>query len=168
MRYSWSKRDEWLRFVDLPQRSGARFELAMDVDKNPGDRELLARHGWGIVDPLEVSIDPARYRDYLRRSAGEFSVAKDLNVRLATGWFSDRSACYLAAGRPVVVQDTGFRTSLPSGAGLLAFRTPDEAVDAVREVMAHWPLHSAAARRIAEQCFAATWVLAELLDRAGV
>jgi hypothetical protein len=108
-----------------------------------------------------------RYRDYIRRSRGEFSVAKQLNVRLATGWFSDRSACYLAAGRPVIVQDTGFRSTLPTGAGLLAFQTPDEAVEAVQSVVADWDLHSAAARRIAERYFAAKWVLAELLDRAG-
>lgn len=167
-RYSWSKRDEWLRFLELPRRSGASFELAMDVDKNPGDRELLARHGWAVVDPLAVSMDPGRYRDYIRSSSGEFTVAKELNVRLATGWFSDRSACYLAAARPVVVQDTGFHTTLPTGAGLLAFRTPEEAVAAVRAVRADWQLHSAAARRIAEQFFAAKWVLADLLDRAGV
>lgn len=167
-RYSWSKRDEWLRFLDLPQASGARFELAMDVDKNPGDRELLMQRGWGIADPLAVSTDADRYRQYIRRSRGEFTVAKELNVRLATGWFSDRSACYLAAGRPVIVQDTGFRTTLPTGAGLLPFLTPADAVAAVREVLTDWPLHSAAARRIAEQHFAATVVLADLLSRAGV
>jgi len=140
----------------------------MDVDKNPGDRELLAEQGWAVVDPLALSTDPGRYRDYIRASRGEFSLAKELNVRLATGWFSDRSACYLAAGRPVIVQDTGFRTTLPTGAGLLPFLTPQEAVEAVRSVLADWPRHSAAARRIAEQHFAATWVLADLLDRAGV
>ena len=167
-RYSWSKRDQWLRFLDLPGRSAAAFELAMDLDKNPGDAELLSAHGWRVADPLAVSTDAERYRAYIRESAGEFSVAKELNVRLSTGWFSDRSACYLAAGRPVVVQDTGFRTTLPTGAGLLAFDTPEEAADAVRAVTADWPLHSAAARRIAEQYFAAKWVLADLLDRAGV
>ena len=167
-RYSWSKRDQWLHFLDLPRRGGAAFELAMDLDKNPGDAERLAAHDWGVVDPLAVSTDAGRYRDYIRSSRGEFSVAKELNVRLATGWFSDRSACYLAAGRPVIVQDTGFRTTLPSGAGLLTFTTVEEAVDAVRAVTADWSLHSAAARRIAEQYFAAKLVLADLLDRAGV
>lgn len=167
-RYSWSKRDEWLRFLDLPRRTGAPFELAMDVDKVPGDRERLAAHGWSIVDPLALSTDAMRYRDYIRRSRGEFSVAKELNVRLATGWFSDRSACYLAAARPVVVQDTGFRSTLPTGAGLLAFQTPDEAVEAVHSVVADWEMHSDAARHIAEKYFAAKWVLADLLDKAGV
>jgi hypothetical protein len=168
VRYAWSKRDQWLRFLDLPQRSGAAFELAMDVDKNPGDAERLAEHGWGLVNPLAVSSDAGRYRDYIRSSRGEFSVAKQLNVELATGWFSDRSACYLAAGRPVIVQDTGLRTALPTGAGVLTFRTPEEAVAAVQSVVSDWELHSAAARRIAERYFAAPWVLAELLDRTGV
>lgn len=167
-RYSWSKRDQWLHFLDLPRVTGARFELAMDVEKNQGDRAMLTQRGWGLVDPLAVSTDSARYRDYIRHSLGEFSVAKELNVRLATGWFSDRSACYLAAGRPVVVQDTGFRTALPTGAGLLTFLTAEEAVDAVRTVVADWSLHSAAARRIAEGYFAARLVLADFLDRAGV
>ena len=167
-RYSWSKRDQWLRFLDLPWHTGAAFELAMDADKTPADSALLAQHGWKVVDPLALSTDPLRYHDYICRSRAEFSVAKELNVRLATGWFSDRSACYLAAGRPVVVQDTGFRTSLPTGAGLLAFRTPEEAADAVRSVLADWELHSAAARRIAQKYFAASWVLADLVDRAGV
>lgn len=167
-RYSWSKRDQWLRFLDLPRLTGAQFELAMDVDKDPADRALLAEHGWAVVDPLALSTDAERYRDYICSARGEFSVAKDLNVRLATGWFSDRSACYLAAGRPVVVQDTGFRSALPTGAGLLAFQRVEEAADAVRSVVADWDLHSAAARRIAEQYFAAQWVLADLLDRAGV
>jgi hypothetical protein len=164
-RYSWSKRDEWLRFLALPRQTGARFDMALDVDKVPGDRELLAEHGWQVSDPIAVSADADRYRAFIRASRGEFTVAKDLNVRLATGWFSDRSACYLAAGRPVVVQDTGFARTLPTGAGLLAFRTAADAADAVRAVESDWPLHSAAARRIAEQHFAASWVLSDLLGR---
>ncbi|MGH7786956.1 MAG: glycosyltransferase [Candidatus Binatia bacterium] len=166
--YSWSKRDQWLRFLELPRRSGAAFELAMDVDTAPGDRAALGAEGWAVVDPIAVSTDAARYRDYIRRSRGEFSVAKELNVHLATGWFSDRSACYLAAGRPVIVQDTGFGAVLPTGAGLFAFNTPDDAVDAVRAVETDWDLHSAAARRIAEQHFAAAWVLSDLLARSGL
>jgi hypothetical protein len=167
-RYSWSKRDEWLDYLDLPGATGARFELAMDIDKNPDDRRLLERRGWTIADPLAISTDTDRYREFIRGARGEFSVAKELNVRLATGWFSDRSACYLAAGRPVIVQDTGFRATLPTGAGLLAFRTPQEAADAVRGVLGEWALHSVAARRIAEQHFAAPFVLADLLNRAAV
>ncbi|HEY0301597.1 MAG TPA: hypothetical protein VGC36_09705 [Rhizomicrobium sp.] len=167
-RYSWSKRDEWLRFLSLPHSSRARFEMALDVDKVAGDRELLARHGWEVCDPLALSVDAERYRAFIRASRGEFSVAKDLNVRLATGWFSDRSACYLAAGRPVVVQDTGFARMLPTGAGLLSFRTVEQAAEAVGAVTADWDLHAAAARRIAEQHFAAEWVLGDLLNRVGI
>ena len=167
-RYTWSKRDEWLRFLDLPARTRAPFDLALDVDKVPGDREMLAAHGWRFSDPLAVSTDAERYRAFIRESLGEFSLAKDLNVRLATGWFSDRSACYLAAGRPVIVQDTGFRRTLPTGAGLFAFKTVEEAVNAVSEVSANWDLHSAAARRLAEQHFGATGVLSDLLSRAAV
>jgi hypothetical protein len=166
--YGWSKREEWLRFVELPRVTQTRCTIAMDVEKVAGDREMLERHGWQVADPLAVSLDPDGYRDFIRRSLGEFTVAKDLNVRLATGWFSDRSACYLAAGRPVIVQDTGFRRTLPTGAGILAFRTVDEASQAVHTVVTDWTLHSAAARRVAEQYFKASWVLADLLDRAGV
>jgi len=167
-RYGWSKRDEWLRFIELPQRTGAAFEMALDVDKVPGDRETLTARGWRCADPIAVSVDPERYRRFIRASRGEFSVAKDLNVRLATGWFSDRSACYLAAGRPVIVQDTGFRRTLPTGAGLLAFHSLEQATDAVRAVCDAWPLHAAAAQRLAAQHFAATWVLGALLSRAAV
>jgi hypothetical protein len=147
------------------QRGGVRARHGRPL--RPGDVDAGA-DGWRVTDPLAVSTHAERYRDYIRGSCGEFSLAKQLNVELATGWFSDRSACYLAAGRPVIVQDTGFRTALPTGAGLLTFRTPDEAVDAVRSVAGDWQLHSSAARRIAEQYFAAQWVLGDLLDRAGL
>src|SRR6185369_1308072 len=106
--YRWRKRTEWQRFADLPARTGAALELAMDVTRVPGDAERLAALGWRVTDPLAVSMDPWRYRDYVCGSRGEFTVAKDLNVRLRSGWFSDRAACYLAAGRPVVEQDTAF------------------------------------------------------------
>ncbi|HVM96186.1 MAG TPA: hypothetical protein VMT89_07340, partial [Candidatus Acidoferrales bacterium] len=129
--YSWRKRVEWLKFLSLPERVGERFQLAMDVDKVPGDVTLLRQRGWEIVDPLAVSRDAETYRDFIVRSAGEFTVAKDLNIRLASGWFSDRSACYLAAGRPVITQDTGFGRSIPTGRGLFAIRTLNEAVEAI-------------------------------------
>ena len=85
----------------------------MDVDRVPGDLELLTAQGWHVIDPIQISVDPWRYRDYLRGSRGEFTVAKDMNVRLRSGWFSDRAACYLAAGRPAVEQDTGFGEAFP-------------------------------------------------------
>jgi hypothetical protein len=166
--YHWRKRTEWLRCLDLPARTGARFEVAMDVGNVAGDPELLAEHGWTVVDPLAVSADPWRYRDYLRASRGEFSVAKDLNVRLRSGWFSDRAACYLAAARPVVVQDTGFGDVLPLGPGLHAFGTVDEAAAAVRAIEADWPRASAHAAEVARECFAAERVLGTLLRLVGL
>ena len=126
-RLGWDKRTQWLRFLDVPMRTGAAFELATNVDAIAGDRELLLSHAWRFSDPLAVSTDPWRYREYLSTSRGEFTVAKEMNVRLRSGWFSDRAACYLAAGRPVVEQDTGFSDVLPCGPGLHAFNTSEEA-----------------------------------------
>jgi hypothetical protein len=166
--FRWRKRPEWLACLDLPARTGAVFEVAMDVASVRGDAELLRTHGWTLVDPIAVSADPWRYRDYLRTSRGEFSVAKDLNVRLRSGWFSDRAACYLAAGRPVVEQDTGFGDVLPPGPGLHAFRTVEQAAAAVYEIEADWPRASAHATEIACEYFAADRVLAALLQVAGL
>jgi hypothetical protein len=165
--FQWRKRTEWLRFLDLPARTGASFELAMDVTRAPDDERVLRAHGWTTVDPLAVSADPWRYRDYLRGSRGEFTVAKDLNVRLRSGWFSDRAACYLAAGRPVVEQDTGFGDVLPLGPGVHAYRTLDEAAAAIRAIEADWPRASAHAADVA-RAFAADVVVGRLLATAGV
>jgi hypothetical protein len=166
--FHWSKRSEWLRFLDLPARSGAAFEVAMDVGSVAGDAELLAAHGWRVVDPCAVSADPWQYRDYLRNSRGEFTVAKDMNIRLRSGWFSDRAACYLAAGRPVVEQDTGFADVLPVGPGLHAFRTVEEAAEAVRAIEADYGRASAHATEVAREYFAAEKVLRRLLQDTGV
>ena len=122
------------------------FEMAMDV-KTSDDCDRLAAAGWRVVDPLEVSSDPSQYREYVRMSRGEFSVAKDMNVRLRSGWFSDRSACYLAAGRPVVLQDTGFGDVVSLGPGLHAFQTVEGAVRAIREIEADWPRPARMQRR---------------------
>jgi hypothetical protein len=166
--YRWRKRLEWQRFLDLPARTGATFEVAMDVHNAPGDVQTLTAHGWRIRDPLAVSADPWRYRDYLRCSRGEFTVAKDLNVRLRSGWFSDRAACYLAAGRPVVEQDTAFGDVLPLGPGLHAFRTEDEATAAVTQVESDWPRASRYATTIANEFFAAHHVMRTLLRTIGL
>lgn len=163
--YSWRKRVEWLKFLELPARTGARFRLAMDVDKSPEDRALLQRHGWEIVDPIAVSRDAWTYRDFIRSSKGEFTVAKDLNVRLASGWFSDRAACYLAAGRPVVTQDTGFGRIMPTGVGLFGVLNLDDAVAAFSAISADYGAHAAAARQIAAQYFDAASVISELLAK---
>jgi hypothetical protein len=162
--FRWRKRTEWLRFLDLPQRTGAAFTLAMDIDKTPDDAALLRAHGWTVIDPLSVSSDPFVYRDFVRRSRGEFTVAKDLNIRLRTGWLSDRAACYLAAGRPVVTQDTGVDRILPTNRGLLAVHTPADAVAAFATLAAGYDEHAAAARRIAEEYLDAGRVVATLLN----
>ena len=120
-RYSWRKRDEWERIVDLPRTSGGSFALAMEVKDAP-DLVWLEANGWAVRDPIAISRDADRYREFVRGSRAEFTTAKDVNVRLRSGWFSDRSACYLAAGRPVVTQDTGFDERLPVGEGLFSWR----------------------------------------------
>ena len=140
----------------------------MNVDNVAGDPALLAAHGWRVVDPIAVSRDPWRYRDYLRGSRGEFTVAKDMNVRLRSGWFSDRAACYLAAGRPVVEQDTGFGDVLPLGPGLHAFRTVEDAVNAVHLIEADYERASAHAIEVAREYFAADKVLGRLLREVGL
>jgi hypothetical protein len=164
-RFAWSKRDEWGRFIDLPKRSGATFVLAMDADKEPADLAWLESHGWRVIDPLSVSADPFTYRDFILHSAGEFTTAKDLNIRLRTGWFSDRSACYLAAGRPVITHPTGFEDILGNGQGLFAVRTVEEAAAAVHAVRTAPAEQHEAARTIAAQHFAAEKVLTALLGQ---
>ena len=166
--FKWRKRTEWCRFLDLPNRTAKTFELAMDVDSVPGDLELLTAQGWHVIDPIQISVDPWRYRDYLRGSRGEFTVAKDMNVRLRSGWFSDRAACYLAAGRPAVEQDTGFGEALPLGPGLYAFCTIDDAANAIREIEGDYQRASAYASEIAREHFAAERVIGELVAAAGL
>jgi len=140
----------------------------MDVAKVPGDPETLKAHGWRIVDPVAVSTDPWRYRDYLLTSRGEFTVAKDVNIRLRSGWFSDRAACYLAAGRPCVEQDTGFGDVLPVGAGLHAFRTVEEAATAIQTIESNYARASTHATEVAREYFAADRVLKALLAVVGL
>ncbi|MBS1886491.1 MAG: glycosyltransferase [Actinobacteria bacterium] len=166
-RLSWSKDQEFRRYLDLPARTGRGFELALSSFE-PADERLLAGHGWRVRDALEVSREIDPYRDYIGASRGEFTVAKEQNVRLRTGWFSDRSATYLASGRPVITQDTGFGRVLPTGTGLLAFATPEEAVEAVARVDADYGRHAAEARRIAREHFSHEVVLGEMLEALGL
>ena len=166
--YIWSKLPEFNRLKSAPGRAGEDFELATHF-KDAALGEEYRRSGWKIVSPEEISIDHRLYVDYIRRSKGEFTVAKDQYVRLNTGWFSDRSACYLAAGRPVITQQTGFTRFYGSGRqGLFAFETLDEIAEAVRCINADYPLHSKAAAEIAREHFEAETVLRSLLERAGV
>ena len=166
-RYTWSKHHEFLRYLDLPERTGREFELALSSCE-PEDRKMLEERGWRVRDALEISngIDP--YRDYVGASRGEFTVAKDQNVRLRTGWFSDRSATYLASGRPVVTQDTGFGSALPTGMGLLPFSTPAEAAEAVAAVDGDYSRHAAAARGLARKYFSHEVVLGAMLESLGL
>src|SRR5439155_9617198 len=130
-----SKHHEFLKFLDLPARTGQLFELALS-SYTDADRELLESHGWRVRPALDFSDDLDAYRSYIGGSRAEFTVAKDQNVRLRSGWFSDRSATYLAAGRPVVTQETGFSNVLPTGRGLFGFSTVDEIVGAVEAINA--------------------------------
>jgi hypothetical protein len=163
--YTWSKHHEFRKLIDLPMNTAVPLELALACDDEP-TLAMLRAHGWLVVDALRLSRDPGPYRDYLRRSAGEFTVAKDQNIRLRSGWFSDRSACYLAAGRPVVTQDTGFGEVLPTGAGLFAFRSGPDALAALEAIRSAPGRHAAAAREVAREYFASDRVLGHLLDEA--
>jgi hypothetical protein len=167
--YYWSKEREFLKILDLPRYSPAPIELALDITPDAPETEpLLRQHGWGVVSAAHVSGDVAVYRDYIRHSRGEFTVAKDQNVRLRSGWFSDRSATYLAAGRPVVTQETGFSNILPAGRGLFGWNDLEGIVNALEAIEADHGGHSRAAREIAAEYFAAERVLASLLERAGL
>ena len=132
------------------------------------DRDLLERNGWQVRSAGGVSSDTQSYRDYIVSSRGELTVAKDQNVRLRTGWFSERSATYLAAGRPVVTQDTGFGNAIPTGEGLFAFASRDEAADAIRRIEADYDRHSSAALEIAAETFSYDVVLPAILDHVGL
>jgi hypothetical protein len=166
-KYLWSKSREFLRFVAAPKKAGETFELATNI-KDAKTRAKFLHNGWRFHSPLQLSVDYWLYRDYVRRSKGEFTVAKDQYVRLNTGWFSDRSACYLAAGRPVIIQQSGFTQHYGNDGGLFAFSSIKEIVDAVKAINADYAKHSRAAREVAREVFEAKKVLASLLDRAGV
>jgi hypothetical protein len=154
--------------IELPRRTRAEFLLALGIHEDErADLEALAGNGWRLADPDEVAATPDRYRDFIRASRAEIGIAKEGYVRSRSGWFSDRSACYLASGRPVVAQDTGFGRSLPVGEGLLAFDTVEAAAAAVEDVLARPQEHERAAREIAVEMFDSDRVLGRLLERLG-
>jgi hypothetical protein len=165
--YSWSKHHEFVKFMDVPRRSGEPFELAL-AGGDAGAIGQLERHGWTTRDAVGLSRDILPYRDYVRGSRGEFTVAKDQNIRLRSGWFSDRSACYLAAGRPVLTQETGFSKHLPTGKGLFAFTTMSDVLAALTLIADDYEGHCRAAREIAADHFAAEAVLGELCRQADL
>jgi hypothetical protein len=181
--YTWSKHHEFLKFVELPQLTSTRLELALALKTGMATQErswtslneeeaeaiqFLTAHGWLVVNAMSVSKDIFAYREYILGSRGEFTVAKDQNVRLRSGWFSDRSACYLAAGRPVITQDTGFGKMIPAGTGLFSFSTMEHIVAALDAIESDYKKHRRAAREIAEDYFRAETVLAKLVDDVGI
>ena len=166
-RYGWSKDEEFRKFLALPSLTGRDFELAL-ASYAPQDGELLESRGWRVRPALDVSVDQSVYRDYVRGSRAEFTVGKDQNVRLRTGWFSDRSATYLAAGRPVVTQDTGFGCILPTGEALFPFSSIDEAAAAIETIEADYAKARQAAFDLAREHFESGAVLGRMLDTLGV
>ena len=157
---------ELLKLVDLPARAGRQFELALAGPDAPSDR--LRAAGWEVTAALPATIDVDAYLDYIGCSRGEFGVAKNTYVKTRSGWFSDRTTHYLALGKPVIVQDTGFSEYLPCGEGLFAFKTADDVLAAVEAIARDYERHCRAARRIAEECFDARRVLGQLLEQVGL
>jgi len=156
---------EFAKFIDLPAHTAVPLQVALS---GAAPREHLRQQGWQIVDAYEKSCTLDAYREYLRGSRAEWSIAKNAYVASRSGWFSTRSAAYLALGKPVIVQDTGFRPYYPVGDGIFAFSTVAEAVEAIAHVEADYHHQCEAARATAEHAFAAEAVLARLLRDAGL
>jgi hypothetical protein len=159
---------EFRKVAVLPKSTGERFEIALDIHPADSvDKMLLENNGWILVDPRAASRDPRRYRAFIQNSGAEFMVAKNLYVETRSGWFSDRSSCYLASGKPVLAQDTGLKALYPTGKGLLLFRTLDEAISGVREISGNYAAHARAAGDIAAEFFDSNKVLGSLLDKVA-
>lgn len=161
----WGKQREMMKVLELPRRTKAQFEVALSGEGPEGE---LRERGWNVVPAASVSSSPEAYQRYIASSGAEFSVAKDMYVDTRSGWFSERTACYLASGRPAVVQDTGFTAWLPRSAGVHAFRDVDEAAECVHRVETSFGDECAQARAIAETYFDASRVLGELLAAVGL
>lgn len=160
---------EFRKVIELPMRVAAEFEIALDI--YPGDdrdRESLEANGWHLVRPAEKVRGPLEFRDYVRGSGAEFSVAQGIYVDTNSGWFSDRSVRYLAAGRPALLQDTGFSLNYPVGEGLVAFRTLEEAATGAERIASDYEAHRAAAHALAEERFDSDKVLPRFLAEAGI
>lgn len=164
------KHHQFRRLVELPERvPAASFEIALDI--HPGDvadREALEGHGWSLIDPRRAVATPQAFRDYVRASAAEFSVAQGVYAETASGWFSDRSAAYLAAGRPALIQDSGLGEEIAGGAGLLTFSDLDQATAGAERILADPEAASAAARRLARQRLDSDLVLGRVLATIGM
>jgi len=154
---------EFVKYIDLPSRTAQRFELAIN-----GPQTLLRAHGWDTVAAMAVSRTLWDYREFIQRSKAEFGVAKHTYVATRSGWFSDRSCCYLAAGRPVIIQETGFTDIFGKHDGLFGFSSLGEIAEAVDMINADYSRHSRGAREIAREFFEAEKVLRSVLERAGI
>jgi hypothetical protein len=162
------KAHSFRRFIELPTLTKERLAPALAI--HPGDdRDMaaLSECGWELIDPDTVASTPAAYRDFIQGSKGELGIAKSGYVASRSGWFSDRSACYLASGRPVLSQDTGFSDYLPTGDGLLAFSTIEEAVAGIDDLRRRYETHRRAARALAEEFLDSDKVLTRLLDQVA-
>jgi len=166
---SVSKRDAYVRYIDLPKRAQRPFQLAANIHPADatGDRELLLTRGWELVNPHRVARTPSSYQNYIKQSRAEFSCPKPIHKELKTGWFSDRSACYLASGRPVLAEDTGFSQYLPTGRGLVCFNNLEEAVAGVAEIDRDYPQHMRAARELAQEYLNSQRWLSYMLSVCG-
>jgi hypothetical protein len=167
--YQNDKRVSFLRFVELPARTPSELELAIYLEDqvnapDRNDREMLERKGWRVRHALEVANTPDRYRAYIQSSRGEFSCAKPSCIEFQNAWVSDRTLCYLASGKPAVVQDTGPSSFLPSGEGMFRFSTLDEAAEALAAIEADYERHCRAARAVAEAFFDSETVLPDMLN----
>jgi hypothetical protein len=165
--YYWSKHLNFRKVLDVAARANQPIEIATNLTSGPDYNSAIAG-GFKITPVVPMSLDIDAYRDYISRSRGEFTVSKDIYVRPRTGWFSDRTVCYLAAGRPVVTQRTGFEKFIPTEAGLLGFDTPDEAGDAIKQINSDYARHARAAREIAAEYFDAIKLLDEIAMAAGI
>ena len=166
--YYWSKHHEFLKFIDLPRRRpNVRFDLWLNVDEEE-DRRRLTENGWSFRSPLQQSLEVFGYQELFRQSRAEWTVAKDQNVRLRSGWFSERDACYLASGKPVIAQSTGFENKLPTGAGLFAFRTMDDVLGAIDTIESDYPKAARAARAVAEDYLDSRKVCAKFVKDIGL
>ena len=165
-RFASDKSSQYERLIELPMRIGTPIEMRMAAI-DPATRERFESSGWTFADPATPSASCPAFADWIRGSLGEFTAVKQIYAGVPSGWFSDRSAAFLASGRPVIAQASGFDRWLPTGEGLFSFKTPDEAATAVRAVTTDPLQHGQAARRIAETHFDATKVLADLIDNAA-
>ena len=160
---------EFRKFIELPRRVNGAFELALDIHPaDEKDRRLLQENGWRLVDPKALAGDALRFREYVQKSAAEFSVAQGIYVETNSGWFSDRTVRYLASGKPALVQDTGFSRNLPTGEGLLAFRSMDDAVNGAEAIARDYQRHCREARQLAERYFDSDRIVSDLLEEIGV